>query len=139
VAQEPQGRKWDDSLQSMVPVVNVYHVWCDLNPGVKDTAFSEKAAAYLDHLKTDGLMGGPRIGRTFRLPRGPEQLSDSVVAALPRGTACHSYVPPATRAQHRNGRRERIRTSGPYVPNVVLYQAELLSDYSGPMPAGAPL
>ena len=26
-----------------------------------------------------------------------------------------------------NGRRERIRTSGPYVPNVVLYQAELLS------------
>jgi hypothetical protein len=25
------------------------------------------------------------------------------------------------------GRRERIRTSGPHVPNVVLYQAELLS------------
>ena len=30
-----------------------------------------------------------------------------------------------------NGRRERIGTSGPYVPNVVLYQAELLSDYAG--------
>src|SRR5215831_1859005 len=30
----------------------------------------------------------------------------------------------------KNGRRERIRTSGPYVPNVVLYQAELLSDTS---------
>jgi hypothetical protein len=29
------------------------------------------------------------------------------------------------------GRRERIRTSGPYVPNVVLYQAELLSDKPG--------
>ena len=29
-----------------------------------------------------------------------------------------------------DGRRERIRTSGPYVPNVVLYQAELLSDKS---------
>ena len=26
------------------------------------------------------------------------------------------------------GRGERIRTSGPYVPNVVLYQAELLPD-----------
>ena len=26
-----------------------------------------------------------------------------------------------------DGRRERIRTSGPYVPNVVLYQAELHS------------
>jgi hypothetical protein len=28
----------------------------------------------------------------------------------------------------KNGRSERIRTSGPYVPNVVLYQAELHSD-----------
>ena len=27
-----------------------------------------------------------------------------------------------------NGRSERIRTSGPYVPNVVLYQAELHSE-----------
>ncbi len=27
------------------------------------------------------------------------------------------------------GRRERIRTSGPHVPNVVLYQAELLSGF----------
>ena len=37
------------------------------------------------------------------------------------------------------GRGERIRTSGPYVPNVVLYQAELLpgrkspGDLIGPM------
>src|SRR3546814_10810304 len=29
------------------------------------------------------------------------------------------------------GRGERIRTSGPYVPNVVLYQAELLPDRRG--------
>ena len=34
------------------------------------------------------------------------------------------------------GRRERIRTSGPYVPNVVLYQAELLSE---PVRKGRPL
>ena len=34
------------------------------------------------------------------------------------------------------GRRERIRTSGPYVPNVVLYQAELLSDKSDGLLAG---
>ena len=41
-----------------------------------------------------------------------------------------------------DGRRERIRTSGPYVPNVVLYQAELLSDMSDGLEAplaGAPL
>ncbi len=35
------------------------------------------------------------------------------------------------RASSESGRRERIRTSGPYVPNVVLYQAELLSDGPG--------
>lgn len=29
------------------------------------------------------------------------------------------------------GRSERIRTSGPYVPNVVLYQAELHSAKGG--------
>ena len=40
------------------------------------------------------------------------------------------------------GRRERIRTSGPYVPNVVLYQAELLSEpvrRDTPSPREAPL
>jgi hypothetical protein len=34
----------------------------------------------------------------------------------------------AQNGRRANGRRERIRTSGPHVPNVVLYQAELLSD-----------
>ena len=49
------------------------------------------------------------------------------------------------RAEAQNGRRERIRTSGPYVPNVVLYQAELLSgprgrrSYSGSLCAPQPL
>ena len=33
----------------------------------------------------------------------------------------------------RHGREERIRTSGPYVPNVVLYQAELLPDTNRPI------
>ena len=40
------------------------------------------------------------------------------------------------------GRRERIRTSGPYVPNVVLYQAELLSEpvrWERPLASGGAL
>src|SRR5882757_7110699 len=40
------------------------------------------------------------------------------------------------------GRRERIRTSGPYVPNVVLYQAELLSEpvrWDRPLASGGAL
>lgn len=35
-----------------------------------------------------------------------------------------------------NGRGERIRTSGPCVPNTVLYQAELLPDRTGQMASG---
>ena len=50
---------------------------------------------------------------------------------------------PAAKSGHREsieeevgtiGRRERIRTSGPHVPNVVLYQAELLSEFDGRRP-----
>lgn len=37
------------------------------------------------------------------------------------------------------GRGERIRTSGPYVPNVVLYQAELLPGGGGYTRSARPL
>ena len=37
------------------------------------------------------------------------------------------------------GRGERIRTSGPYVPNVVLYQAELLPGAAGYSDSPGPL
>jgi hypothetical protein len=43
--------------------MNVYHVWCDLKPGVGDLVFTEKAAAYLGHLKEQGLIEGFRITR----------------------------------------------------------------------------
>ena len=50
---------------------------------------------------------------------------------------CWAFVEPLNCCwQGKIGRRERIRTSGPYVPNVVLYQAELLSE---PVAKGVPL
>jgi hypothetical protein len=56
-------------------------------------------------------------------------------AAVPQAEATRDtpgQLPESTNHERQNpgkaGRRERIRTSGPYVPNVVLYQAELLSD-----------
>ena len=56
---------------------------------------------------------------------------------------CWAFVEPLNRyRQGKNGRRERIRTSGPYVPNVVLYQAELLSEpvrEEGPLASGGAL
>jgi len=43
--------------------VDIYHAWCDLKPGVGDTAFSEGVARYMGHLKTQGLIEGWRLTR----------------------------------------------------------------------------
>lgn len=43
--------------------MNLYHVWCDLKPGVSDTEFGERLAAYLEHLKTQGLIESWRLMR----------------------------------------------------------------------------
>jgi hypothetical protein len=43
--------------------VDIYHVWCDLKPGVGDLEFSEKVASYLGHLKEQGLIQGWRLTR----------------------------------------------------------------------------
>jgi hypothetical protein len=44
-------------------LMDIYHVWCDLKPGVSDVAFSEHAAAYMDHLKSEGLIESWRLMR----------------------------------------------------------------------------
>ena len=43
--------------------MNLYHVWCDLKPGVSDRIFAEKASAYLGHLREQGLIEGFRLTR----------------------------------------------------------------------------
>jgi hypothetical protein len=43
--------------------MNIYHIWCDLKPGVGDLAFTEKVGAYLGHLKEQGLIDGFRVTR----------------------------------------------------------------------------
>lgn len=43
--------------------MDVYHVWCDLKPGVRDTAFAEQVARYLGHLEAEGLIAGWRLTR----------------------------------------------------------------------------
>jgi hypothetical protein len=43
--------------------MDIYHVWCDLKPGVQDVAWSEKATAYLGWLKAQGLIEGWRLTR----------------------------------------------------------------------------
>jgi hypothetical protein len=43
--------------------VDVYHIWFNLKDGVRDTDFADAAMAYLDHLKTGGMIAGYRITR----------------------------------------------------------------------------
>ncbi|MBV8401908.1 MAG: hypothetical protein JOZ58_02510 [Acetobacteraceae bacterium] len=55
--------------------MDLYHVWCDLKPGVGDLAFSEQLAAYLGHLHERGLIAGWRLMRR-KLGLGPPGLGE---------------------------------------------------------------
>jgi hypothetical protein len=55
--------------------MNLYHVWCDLKPGVGDVMFSEKVSAYLGHLKEQGLIEGFHLTRR-KLGLGPQALGE---------------------------------------------------------------
>src|SRR5437868_8784138 len=43
--------------------MDIYNAWFDLKPGVSDTEFSDRLAAYMEHLKADGVMQGWRLTR----------------------------------------------------------------------------
>jgi hypothetical protein len=43
--------------------MDIYNAWFDLKPGVSDMEFSGRLAAYMDHVKNDGLMQGWRLMR----------------------------------------------------------------------------
>ncbi len=55
--------------------MNIYHAWCNLKDGVKDTDFSDRAEAYFGHLKDQGLIAGYRITRQ-QLGLGPKDLPE---------------------------------------------------------------
>jgi hypothetical protein len=66
--------------------MNIYHVWCDLKPRVKDIAFSEKTSAYLDHLKANGLIEDWRLTRR-KLGLGPSHFGEFHVMIFARDMA----------------------------------------------------
>lgn len=55
--------------------MDVYHIWCNLKEGVKDTDFTDSAREYLEHLKTNGLITQYRITRR-KLGLGPVQFPE---------------------------------------------------------------
>jgi hypothetical protein len=55
--------------------VNIYHIWCNLKPGVGDLEFSEQLGAYLGHLKAEGLIADWRLMRR-KLGLGPPSFGE---------------------------------------------------------------
>ncbi len=43
--------------------MDIYHVWCDLKPEIADTEFADRVAAYLEHLRAEGLIQSWRLTR----------------------------------------------------------------------------
>jgi hypothetical protein len=55
--------------------MDIYHGWCDLKPGVKDTDFARAFAAYMNHLREQGAIAGWRLTRR-KLGLAPKELGD---------------------------------------------------------------
>jgi len=55
--------------------MDLYHIWCDLKPGVRDTALTEALAKYLGHLKSEGKIESFRLTRR-KLGLGPATLGE---------------------------------------------------------------
>jgi Family of unknown function (DUF6614) len=55
--------------------LDIYHVWCNLKPGVRDVEFVEDVRAYLERLRRDHQVHAYRITRC-KLGFRPPQLRD---------------------------------------------------------------
>jgi len=55
--------------------MDLYHIWCDLKPGVRDATLIEAARKYLGHLKSQGLIENWRLTRR-KLGLGPPSIGE---------------------------------------------------------------
>ena len=66
--------------------MDLYHVWCDLKPGIRDVALVEGVQKYLGHLKSQGLIEDWRLTRR-KLGLGPPGLGEFHVTIEARDLA----------------------------------------------------
>ena len=55
--------------------MDIYHIWCDLKPGVGDTDFADRVGGWLGHLEGEGLIAGWRLTRR-KLGLGADGLAE---------------------------------------------------------------
>ena len=53
--------------------MDIYHIWCNLKPGVNDVEFCERVDTYMGYLKGEGKIVGHRITRR-KLGLGPSEM-----------------------------------------------------------------
>jgi hypothetical protein len=59
-------------------VVDVYQIWCNLKPGVRDTEWVSALTRYLDALRSDGRLEGFRLLRA-KLGLKPSELREFMI------------------------------------------------------------
>ena len=55
--------------------MDLYNIWFDLKPGVRDTTLTDKLAAWMAQLKTAGVIEGHRLTRR-KLGLGPSSIGE---------------------------------------------------------------
>jgi hypothetical protein len=58
--------------------VDVYQIWCNLKPGVRDNEFVEAVSNYLDRLRDDGRLASYRVLRA-KLGLRPAELREFLI------------------------------------------------------------
>ena len=55
--------------------MDLYHIWCDLKPGIGDLEFADKVTGYMNYLKQQGMIENWRLARR-KLGLGPPGLGE---------------------------------------------------------------
>jgi len=66
--------------------MDLYHIWCNLRPGVSDVEFAEHVASYLGLLREEGKLVDYRLSRR-KLGLGPNTLGEFHVVIETRDLA----------------------------------------------------
>lgn len=79
--------------------MDLYHIWCNLNPGVSDVEFTENVGRYLGELQRADRIASFRLTRR-KLGLGPAQLGEFhiVVEIRDLGQLDHAFREVSTRS-----------------------------------------
>jgi hypothetical protein len=84
--------------------MDLYHIWCDLKPGVRDTALVDGVEKYLGRLRSEGLIESFRLTRR-KLGLGPSAVGEFHIMVETRDLAQldHAFNAVASRREPMEG------------------------------------